>query len=134
MTAFLTREFVESMHSEQLRLHGGAPGLRDEGMLESALARPLQKAAYGEPDLFELAAAYLFGLAKNHPFIDGNKRIALAAADLFLVFNGWSIEADENDLIQLVLLVAAGDIDETGAAAFFRDHAEPISTEEASGA
>jgi death-on-curing protein len=126
MTEFLTREFIEAMHAEQLRLHGGAAGLRDEGMLESALARPLQKAAYERPDAFELAAAYLFGIARNHPFVDGNRRSALAAADLFLVFNGWSLEADDNDLIQFVLMVAAGEIDEAGAAAFFRDHAAPL--------
>lgn len=123
-----SREFVEALHAEQLRLHGGAPGVRDAGMLESALARPLQKEAYGEPDLFDLAAAYLFGIAKNHPFVDGNKRTALAAADLFLVFNGWTLEADDNDLIQFVLMVAAGTIDEAGAAAFFRDHADRIAT------
>ena len=121
-----SREFVEALHTEQLRLHGGASGIRDAGMLESALARPLQKEAYGKPDVFDLAAAYLFGIAKNHPFVDGNKRTALAAADLFLVFNGWSLEADDNDLIQFVLLVAAGAIDEAGAAAFFRDHAESV--------
>ena len=126
MTEFLTREFIEAMHAEQLRLHGGAAGLRDEGMLESALARPLQKAAYERPDALELAAAYLFGIARNHPFVDGNRRSALAAADLFLVFNGWSLEADDNDLIQFVLMVAAGEIDEAGAAAFFRDHAAPL--------
>lgn len=126
MTEFLTREFVEAMHAEQLRLHGGAAGLRDEGMLESALARPLQKAAYERPDALELAAAYLFGIARNHPFVDGNRRSALAAADLFLVFNGWSLEADDNDLIQFVLMVAAGEIDEAGATAFFRDHAAPL--------
>jgi len=119
-----SREFVEALHAEQLRLHGGASGIRDVGMLESALARPLQKEAYGEPDVFDLAAAYLFGIAKNHPFVDGNKRTALAAADLFLVFNGWSLEADNDDLFQFVLLVAAGKIDEVGAAAFFRDHAD----------
>ncbi len=119
-----SREFVEALHAEQLRLHGGAYGIRDVGMLESALARPLQKETYGEPDVFELAAAYLFGIAKNHPFVDGNKRTALAAADLFLVFNGWSLEADPDDLTQFVLMVAAGEIDEAGAAAFFRDHAE----------
>ena len=126
MMRFHSREFVEALHAEQLRLHGGAPGVRDIGMLESALARPLQKAAYGEPDVFELAAAYLFGIAKNHPFVDGNKRTALAAADTFLVDNGWSIEADPDDLTQFVLLVAAGNIDEIGAAQCFRDHAVPI--------
>jgi len=125
MTEFLTRDLVEAMHAEQIRLHGGAPGLRDEGMLESALARPLQKTAYSQPDVFELAAAYLFGIAKNHPFVDGNKRSALATADLFLYLNGWSLEADFNDLIQFVLMVAAGQIDEVGATAFFRDHTIP---------
>lgn len=124
MTEFHSREFVEAMHAEQLRLHGGAPGIRDIGMLESALARPLQKEAYGEPDIFDLAAAYLYGIVKNHPFVDGNKRTALAAADLFLVFNGWSLEVDNAELIQFVLMVAASEIDEAGAAAFFRDHSE----------
>lgn len=123
MSELHSREFVEALHNEQLRLHGGAPGIRDEGMLESAPARPLQKEAYGSPDIFELAAAYLFGIAKNHPFVDGNQRTALAAADMFLVLNGWSLEADFDDLIYLVMGVAAGTIDETGAAAFFRDFA-----------
>lgn len=128
MTEFHSREFVEAMHSEQLRLHGGAQGIRDEGMLESALFRPLQKEAYGEPDICELAAAYLFGIVKNHPFVDGNKRTGFAAADLFLYFNGFSVEAEQVDIIQLVLMVAAAEIDEAGAAAFFRDHIEPIET------
>jgi len=126
MIVYHSREFVEALHAEQLRLHGGASGIRDAGMLESALARPLQKEAYGDPDIFELAAAYLFRIAKNHPFVDGNKRTALAAADLFLVFHGWSLEADGDDLIQFVLLVAAGNIDEVGAAAFFRDHTQSV--------
>ncbi|MCV3239971.1 type II toxin-antitoxin system death-on-curing family toxin [Mesorhizobium sp. ZC-5] len=126
MTDFHTRDFVEALHAEQLRLHGGAAGVRDEGMLESALFRPQQKETYGDPDIADLAAAYLFGIAKNHPFVDGNKRTALAAADLFLYFNGVNLEADEDDLIQFVLMVAAGEIDEDGAAAFFRDHIEPL--------
>lgn len=126
MTEFHSREFIEAMHAEQLRLHGGAVGTRDEGMLESALARPLQKQAYGEPDLCDLAAAYLFGMVKNHPFVDGNKRTALAAADLFLYFNGFSLEAEQADLVQFVLMVAASEIDEEGAAAFLRDHIAAI--------
>ncbi|MGE0501499.1 MAG: type II toxin-antitoxin system death-on-curing family toxin [Rhizobiaceae bacterium] len=126
MTYFHSRAYVEAMHIEQLRLHGGAAGIRDEGMLESALARPLQKAAYGEPDFCDLAAAYLFGIVKNHPFVDGNKRTGLAAADLFLYLNGLSLEAEGDDLIYLVLRVAAGGIDEGGVAAFFRDHAESV--------
>lgn len=122
MTEHHSREFVEALHAEQLRLHGGAAGIRDEGMLESALYRSQQRKIYGEPDLCELASAYLFGIAKNHPFVDGNKRTAFAAADLLLYFNGLSIEAEQADIIQLVMMVAAGEIDEAGAAAFFRDH------------
>lgn len=126
MTEHHSREFVEALHAEQLRLHGGAAGIRDEGMLELALHRPQQREIYGEPDLSELAAAYLFGIAKNDPFVDGNKRTAFAAADLFLYFNGLSIEAEQEDIIQLVMMVAAGEIDEAGAAAFFRDHVVKI--------
>ena len=122
MIDFHSRAFVEALHEEQLRLHGGAAGIRDSGLLDSALARPLQKQAYGEPDLFDLAAAYLFGVLKNHPFIDGNKRTGLASADLFLYFNGYSLEAEQEDIIQLVMMVSTSEIDETGAAAFFRDH------------
>jgi death on curing protein len=126
MTDFHSREYMEALHVEQLRLHGGASGIRDENMLESALFRPQQKEAYGQPDLCDLAAPYLYGIVKNHPFLDGNKRTGLAAADLFLYFNGFSLEAEQEDLIQLVTLVASGEIDEDGAAAFFRDHIEPV--------
>lgn len=122
MIDFHSRAFVEALHHEQLRLHGGAPGIRDSGLLDSALARPLQKQAYGEPDLFDLAAAYLFGILKNHPFIDGNKRTGLATADLLLYFNGYSLETEQEDIIQLVLMVSTSEIDEHGASAFFRDH------------
>ena len=126
MIDFHSRAFVEALHDEQLRLHGGAPGIRDSGLLDSALAHPLQKQAYGEPDLFDLAAAYLFGILKNHPFIDGNKRTGLATADLFLYFNGYSLETEQEDIIQLVLMVSTSEIDETGAAAFFLDHSVPV--------
>jgi death-on-curing protein len=128
MIDFHSREFVETLHAEQLRLHGGASGVRDEGMLESALARPRQKEVYGEPDIdiCDLAAAYLFGIVKNHPFVDGNKRTGLAAADTFLYFNGLEMEAEGEDLLHLVTRLAAGKIDEDGAATFFRDHTEPL--------
>ncbi|GAA5657623.1 type II toxin-antitoxin system death-on-curing family toxin [Ochrobactrum sp. WV_118_8] len=126
MIEFHSRAFIEALHQEQLRLHGGATGIRDTGLLDSALARPLQKEAYGDPDIFDLAAAYLFGVLKNHPFVDGNKRTGLAAADLFLYFNGFSLEAEQEDIIQLVLMVSTSEIDETGAAAFFRDHTVAI--------
>lgn len=126
MIDFHSRAFIEALHQEQLRLHGGAAGIRDSGLLDSALVRPLQKEAYGDPEIFDLAAAYLFGVLKNHPFVDGNKRTGLAAADLFLYFNGFSLEAVQEDIIQLVLMVSTSEIDEAGAAAFFRDHTVAI--------
>lgn len=126
MTEFHSRQFVEAMHAERLRLHGGAVGIRSKDMLESALARSLQKVAYGGPDFCALAAAYLFGIAKNDPFVDGNRRTAFAAADLFLHFNGLSVEAVQEDVIQFVLMVDAGEIEEAGATAFFRDHTVPV--------
>ncbi|NKC50246.1 type II toxin-antitoxin system death-on-curing family toxin [Ochrobactrum cytisi] len=126
MIGFHSRAFIEALHREQLRLHGGAAGIRDSGLLDSALARPLQKEAYGDPDIFDLAAVYLFGVLKNHPFVDGSKGTGLAAADLFLYFNGFSLESVQEDIIQLVLMVSTSEIDEAGAAAFFRDHTVAI--------
>ncbi|MDH4985806.1 type II toxin-antitoxin system death-on-curing family toxin [Aminobacter anthyllidis] len=119
---FLNRRVVEAMHAEQLRRHGGAQGLRDENALESAPARAKNKAAYGHPTIIELAAAYLFGIARNHAFVDGNKRTAIVAAGTFLAVNGYELTADDGALYLFVMGVAAGEIDEAGATAFFRDH------------
>ncbi|PWE58345.1 type II toxin-antitoxin system death-on-curing family toxin [Metarhizobium album] len=124
---FLSRIVVERLHQMQIERFGGAFGLRDEGILESALAQPINKAAYGCDDIIELAAAYLYGLAKNHAFIDGNKRIAIVAAAVFLMENGFEIETTEANLYTFVLAVAAGDIDEEGAARFLRDVSVPYS-------
>jgi len=118
---WLSRQAVEIMHEEQLREHGGLPGLKDDNALEAALARPLNKAAYGQPDIFELAAAYLYGLVRNHPFSDGNKRTGFLAAFTFLLLNGFLVEASQADVITFVLAVAAGEIDEEGATRFLRD-------------
>ena len=123
---FLHRKIVERLHEMQIERFGGAYGLRDEGILESALARPINKAAYGCDDFMELAAAYLYGLAKNHAFIDGNKRIAIVAAAVFLMENGWEIDADEGQLYTFVLAVAASEIEEEGATRFFRDFCVPL--------
>ena len=123
---FLSRRVIEAMHDEQLRRHGGARGLRDENALESALARPENKVIYGDPDAMELAAAYLYGLARNHAFVDGNKRIAIVAAATFLLINGYRLTANDGTLYEFVMMVAAGEIDEDGAAAFFRDHTVPV--------
>lgn len=123
---FLHRETIETLHRYQIEAYGGIHGLRDPGVLESALARPVNKAADGETDLVVLAAAYLFGLAKNHAFLDGNKRIAIVAAGVFLERNGLSINASDVNLYNFVMGVAAGEIDEDGAARFLRDFTVPL--------
>ena len=102
--------------------HGGASGLRDKGLFESALARPLKLAAYGEPDVVDLAAAYACGLARNHAFIDGNKRTAFVALELSLDFNGNELQADDVDSVLTMLDVAASNIDERGLAEWIRQH------------
>jgi death on curing protein len=121
---WLSREAIEMIHQEQLAEHGGLPGLKDENALE-ALARPLHKHAYGEDDIIALAAAYIYGFARNHPFSDGNKRTAYLAGFTFLLINGLLIEATQEDVINFVLAIAAGEIDEDGAMRFLRDHTVP---------
>lgn len=123
---WLSREAIEIMHQEQLLEHGGLPGIKDENALEAALARPLNKAAYGEDDVFVLAAAYLYGLTRNHPFSDGNKRTGFLAAYAFLLINGYALETEQSVVIAFVLSVAAGEIDEEGATRFFRDFCVPL--------
>ena len=124
---WLSREVVESIHHEQLLEHGGLAGLKDENALEAALARPLNKTAYGEPDLYELAAAYLYGIARNHPFSDGNKRTAFLAAYVFLDVNGFKIVAENALVYQFVMDVTAGAVSEESAARWFKDFTEPHS-------
>ena len=110
------------LHDESLAEHGGASGLRDEGLLRSALARPLNLLAYGDPDIAELAAAYGVGLAKNHPFVDGNKRAAFLAAGLFLGLNGQRLVTTQADAALTMLDVAASVIDEPTFAQWIRAH------------
>ena len=123
---FLSRPLVEHLHRRQIEQFGGSFGIRDVGALESALMRPVNKAAYGSADIVELAAAYFYGLAMNHAFIDGNKRIAIVAAGVFLMDNGYLIETEETILFKFVLAVAAGEIDEDGATRFLRDQTIPL--------
>jgi death on curing protein len=115
------------LHDESLAEHGGAPGIRDEGLLDSALARPLQLASYGDPppDLAALAASYGVGLAKNHGFVDGNKRAAFLAVGLFLGINGFRLLASQADATLTMLAVAAGEIDEQAFAGWIRAHLAP---------
>jgi death-on-curing protein len=117
---WLRLEVVLAVHEQQIAEHGGAPGLRDRGMLESALARPQQKAAYGESDLADLAAAYAFGIARNHPFVDGNKRVAFVALELFLRINGFELVADDRACLAVMLDLAAGELEEEALAAWIR--------------
>ena len=124
---WITRQALELLHEESLSLHGGASGLRDEGLLESALARPLNLASYAEPDLVALAAAYGVGLAKNHPFVDGNKRAAFLSVGLFLGLNGYRLVATQAEATLTMLGVAAGDMDEEAFAAWIREHIQPRS-------
>ena len=116
---------ILAVHEEQLAEHGGAAGIRDTGMLESALARPRNLAHYGEPDASALAAAYGFGLARNHPFVDGNKRSAFVAVELFLHLNGLCLDAPDADCVMVMLSLAAGEIDEPTFAAWLRERTAP---------
>lgn len=117
---WIDKQALLLLHGESLAVHGGPAGLRDEGLLESALARPLNLAAYGLPDIAELAAAYGVGLAKNHPFVDGNKRAAFLAVGLFLALNGYRLTANQVSATQAMLAVAAGEMDEPAFASWLR--------------
>ncbi len=124
---WLDRDIVVALHQELIAEHGGLGGIRDEGLLDSALGRPRNLHAYEVPSLFELAAAHGFGLALNHPFIDGNKRTALVAADVFLQMNGLEIVAAEVEIAATFRDLAAGEIDERTLAAWIEANSEKIS-------
>jgi len=108
------------LHDESLAEHGGSPGIRDDGLLESALARPLNLDAYGRPDFPDLAASYAVSLAKNHPFVDGNKRAAFLATGLFLHLNGYRLLVSQADATLTMFAVAAGEMDEASFADWLR--------------
>ena len=114
-----------ALHGRLLALHGGGEGIRDKGLLQSALARPKQLYAYAEsPDFIDMAAAYSAGIVRNHPFVDGNKRTGFVVGVLFLELNGRRFTAPEADATQAVLALAAGTLDEAGYAAFLREHVD----------
>jgi death-on-curing protein len=119
---WLDADVLRAVHEEQLAEHGGAAGTRDDGLFESALARPHHLLAYGNPDAADLAAAYGFGIARNHPFVDGNKRTAFVAVELFLDLNGLELEAGDADCVLTMLAVAAGQMDETALPRWLRQH------------
>lgn len=117
---------ILAVHSDQIQAHGGSLGLRDRGLLESALERPLNRFHYElTSDVPSLAASYGFGIAKNHPFVDGNKRVAFQAMYLFLGLNGLRIDASEEEVVATILSLASGDLNEPGLAAWLRDHVTP---------
>ena len=119
---WINRRVLLLLHDESLAEHGGAAGIRDEGLLDSALARPRNLALYEEPDVAGLAASYAVGLAKNHAFVDGNKRAAFLSVGLFLGLNGYRLHASQVAATLAVLAVAAGEMDEPGFAAWVRQH------------
>ncbi|MFY8107198.1 MAG: type II toxin-antitoxin system death-on-curing family toxin [Elstera sp.] len=118
---WVAADTVFAVHDRQLAEHGGLDGIRDRGAVESALGRPQNLAAYGEPDAADLAAAYAFGLARNHGFSDGNKRTAWVIARLFLALNGFKLMFDPAEAVRTVEAVAAGAVDEAALATWFRD-------------
>jgi len=119
---WINRQVLLLLHDESLAEHGGASGLRDEGLLDSALARPLNLALYEQPDIAELAASYGVGLAKNHAFVDGNKRLAFLVVGLFLSINGYRLVATQAQATLTMLSIAAGDIEEAAFADWIRQH------------
>lgn len=119
---WLTRQIIFAIHDEQLAIHGGASGLRDEGMLESALDRPRNKLAYEDAELPELAAAYAFAIARNHPFVDGNKRTSLLALYTFLGLNGFDFVVSEAEAAAIILALASGEVSEDGLTRWIRDN------------
>ena len=119
--SWIDRRLLTLLHDESLAMHGGASGLRDEGLLDSALARPLNLASYGQPDVSELAARYAFGLARNHPFVDGNKRAAFLAVGMFLGLNGHRLTASQAEATVAMFELAAGEWDEATLAAWLRE-------------
>ena len=119
---WIQREVIVAIHEMQLAEHGGLEGVRDAGLLDSALGRPQNLAAYEAPDAAALAAAYGWGISRNHPFIDGNKRTAFVAAELFLALNGQTLDANDSDCVTHMLALAAGDLDEASFAAWLRPH------------
>ena len=121
---WLTRQMVVAIHDEQLTIHGGASSLRDEG-IESALDRPKNRCSYGRAELAELAAAYAFGIARNHPFVDGNKRTSLLALYTFLGVNGVDFVVPEADAAAMILSLAAGEVSEESLTRWIRDNWPP---------
>ena len=124
--AWLDTAVALAVHDRQLAEHGGGTGVRDAGMMESALARPVNRWSYGEDDLATLVAAYAFGIARNHPFVDGNKRTAWVLARLFLALNGATLSFEPDEAIGAMLALASGGLSEEAMADWFRERLESV--------
>ena len=122
MTLWISRQLALAIHDEQIAEHGGGIGVRDEGLLESALARPLNRAGYGDPDIAELAALYAIGIARNHPFVDGNKRTAYVALETFLALNGCTFPVADAEAVVVMLAMAAGEMPDAAFIEWVRDN------------
>lgn len=122
MTAWLSSQLILAIHDEQLAEHGGSTGLRDAGLLDGALARPRNRVSCGEPDMSELAAVYALGIAQSHPFIDGNKRMAFVALELFLRLNGCVFTVGDAEAVVMMLAMAAGELPDDEFSAWVRLH------------
>jgi death-on-curing protein len=121
MWTWVAEAVALAAHDEQIAEHGGGAGVRDMGLFLSAMARPQNLAAYEEPDAASLAAAYAFGLARNHPFVDGNKRIAAVVGETFLALNGYRLQASDAEIVVMFLSLAAGEVTEESLADWFRE-------------
>lgn len=119
---WISEEVAYAAHHEQLAEHSGGEGVRDAKLLESAMARPINLASYGDPDICELAASYAYGIARNHPFVDGNKRIAAVVSETFLMLNGGQLTASDAELVVAFVALAAGELSEDELADWFRLH------------
>lgn len=122
---WVDKKLLVTLHDESLAMHGGSSGIRDEALLDSALSRAPNLAHYGKPDYADLAAAYGVGLAKNHAFVDGNRRVAFLSVGLFLVLNGYKLTATQVDATLTLISVAAGEMSETEFAEWIRAHSQP---------
>jgi death-on-curing protein len=123
---WLDSRLAQALHAEQLAEHGGAAGIRDAGLLTSALSRPQNLASYGNPDVADLAAAYAWGIIRNHPFVDGNKRVALILCETFLIINGYELDADDVSLTMAFVELAAGTMDEATLAKWLQSRIRRI--------
>jgi death-on-curing protein len=119
---WVTATVAIAAHAEQIAEHGGNEGIRDQGLLDSAMARAVNLAGYGKPDVADLAAAYAFGIARNHPFVDGNKRTAAVVSETFLMLNGYDLAATDAELVVAFVALAGGELSELEMADWFRQH------------